>query len=494
MKKQLLLLILIPLINFSQVQIGQDIDGESFSDYSGNAISLSGNGLMLAIAAERNDSNGQDSGHVRIFENQLGSWVQVGNEINGEVANELFGRSVSLSNDGSIVAIGALGNPVSGNNSGIVRIYENLAGNWIQIGSDINGEFADDQAAGSTNSISLSSDGSIIAIGARYNNGNGQDSGHVRIFENQSGNWVQIGDDIDGEVNEDESGRSISLSSDGSIVAIGAIYNSGNGTNSGHVRIFENQSGNWVQIGDDINGEVAGDVFGWSVNLSNNGSIVAIGAPNNDGNGNISGHVRIFENQSGIWTQLGSDIEGRAAGDWFGYDVKLSSDGSIIAISATENGGIPPSTKGYVRIFKYQSGNWIQQGNDIEGEAPNDYSGGSIGLSDDGLVIAIGSRLNNGISGFASGHVRVYDLSAVLSVDSFKQDLFNVIVNDNEDLVEITLDNNQILNQVNLYTVDGKYLYSEKSLQLKTNTLSRGIYVIEVETDKGKSAKKVIIK
>ena len=39
------------------------------------------------------------------------------------------------------------------------------------------------------------------------------------------------------------SGRSVSLSSDGSRVAIGAPYNDGNGSNSGHVRIYELQSG-----------------------------------------------------------------------------------------------------------------------------------------------------------------------------------------------------------------------------------------------------------
>ena len=46
--------------------------------------------------------------------------------------------------------------------------------------------------------------------------------------------------DIDGEAADDNSGRSVSLSSDGTIVAIGANYNDGdNGSDSGHVRIFK---------------------------------------------------------------------------------------------------------------------------------------------------------------------------------------------------------------------------------------------------------------
>ena len=50
----------------------------------------------------------------------------------------------------------------------------------------------------------------------------------------------------------------------------------------------------WEQRGSDIDGEAAGDQSGWSVSLSDDGSTVAIGAFNNDGNGDNSGHVRIF--------------------------------------------------------------------------------------------------------------------------------------------------------------------------------------------------------
>ena len=88
-------------------------------------------------------------------------------------------------------------------------------------------------------SISLSSDGSIIAIGADHNDDNGSQSGHVRVFQNVDDDWVQLGSDIDGEATDDQSGRSVSISSDGSIVAIGAWQNNGNGINSGHVRVYQ---------------------------------------------------------------------------------------------------------------------------------------------------------------------------------------------------------------------------------------------------------------
>ncbi|MFH2142336.1 MAG: hypothetical protein ABIJ97_07945 [Bacteroidota bacterium] len=93
----------------------------------------------------------------------------------------------------------------------------------------------------------------------------------------------------------------------------------------------------WTQLGGDIDGEAAGDCSGWSVSLSSDGSVVAIGAISNDGNGTEAGHVRVYENQSGIWTQTGGDIDGEAAYDISGRTVSLSSDGSVVAIGATCN-------------------------------------------------------------------------------------------------------------------------------------------------------------
>ena len=96
--------------------------------------------------------------------------------------------------------------------------------------------------------------------------------------------WKQLGSDIDGEAVGDYSGLSVSMSSDGTKVAIGATYNDGNGSDAGHVRVYRYVSSNWSQIGADIYGEAAGDNSGWSVSMSSDGTIVAIGAYLNNGN------------------------------------------------------------------------------------------------------------------------------------------------------------------------------------------------------------------
>ena len=72
-----------------------------------------------------------------------------------------------------------------------------------------------------------------------YNDGTGSDAGNVRVYEWNTTSWRQLGLDIDGEATGDNSGRSVSLSSDGNILAVGAVYNDGNGTSSGQARVFK---------------------------------------------------------------------------------------------------------------------------------------------------------------------------------------------------------------------------------------------------------------
>ena len=107
----------------------------------------------------------------------------------------------------------------------------------------------------------------------------------------------------------------------------------------------------WTKVGADIDGEDANDLSGWSVSLSDDGSVVAIGAVYNDGGGDDSGHVRVYQNVGGHWSKVGGDIDGEAAWDWSGYSVSLSADGSVVAIGAINNDGVNGSNSGHVRVY-----------------------------------------------------------------------------------------------------------------------------------------------
>ena len=379
-------------------QLGGDLDGEAAGDQYGYSVSLSSDGSIVAIGGRRNDENGSNAGHARVYQYANSTWSQLGSDIDGEAPYDHFGQSVSLSSDGTILAVGAYGNSGSGLKAGHVRVYEYSGGSWSQLGSDIeDGTYKDNSGW----SVALSSDGSIVAIGAP--GGISSYAGRVRIFEYSGGSWSQLGSDIDGEAADDNSGYSVSLSSDGSIVAIGARYNDGTASGAGHVRVYEYSGSSWSQLGSDIDGEAAGDNSGYSVSLSSDGSIVAIGAIYNDGTGTSAGHVRVYEWNGSSWSQLGSDIDGEVVSDNLGHSVSISSDGTIVAIGAIGNDGTA-SGAGHVRVYQYVNSTWTQIGSDIDGETANDNSGYSVSFSSDGSIVAIGAIYNDG-----NGHVRVLE-------------------------------------------------------------------------------------
>jgi LPXTG-motif cell wall-anchored protein len=277
-------------------------------------------------------------------------------------------------------------------------VYTLTNGAWIQTGANIDGESAGDQSGWS---VAMSANGSRVAIGARGNDGGGSDAGRVRVYTLTNGVWIQTGANIDGEAAYNWSGFSVAMSVDGSRVAIGAYGADGD---AGQVRVYTLTNGAWVQTGADIDGESAGDLSGWSVAMSADGSRVAIGARDNDGAGGNAGQVRVYTLTNGAWVQTGADIDGESAGDLSGYSVAMSADGSRVAIGAPQNYG----AAGRVRVYTLTNGVWIQTGANINGEAVGDNSGGSVAMSDDGSRVAIGAIFNDG-GGSDAGQVRVYE-------------------------------------------------------------------------------------
>ncbi|AXG69585.1 FG-GAP repeat protein [Kordia sp. SMS9] len=492
MKQILIIIVLIfPLLGFSQFsQIGQDIDGEAFGDQSGYSVSLSADGNRVAVGAQLNDGNGSEAGHVKIYEVVNGSWVQLGSNINGEATLDFSGWSVSLNSDGNCVAIGARYNDGGVFNSGHVRVYQYDNNDWVQLGQDIDGEAVEDQSG---YSVSLSANGNRVAIGAPFNDNGGVNAGNVRIFELVNNAWQQLGSSINGEVATDRSGWSISLSDNGNRVAIGARYNAGGSSFAGHVRVFEFNNSGWVQIGQDIDGEAIDDFSGHSVSLNADGSRVIIGAYVNDGNGFGSGHARVFEFDNNNWSQLGQDIDGEAINDWSGWSVSINDIGNRIAIGARYNDG-SIANSGHVRIYEFEQGQWDQLGQDIDGEAFFDsQSGYSVSLDGAGNRVAIGSHLNDGVAANA-GHVRVYEFnSSPLSNDDFDLETVALYPNPTQDYF-ILKGLSENIEFVKIYDIHGRLIEDYKSSsRYKVSDFSKGLYFVQIFTDKRKRYSKLII-
>ena len=370
------------------IQMGSDLDGEAAFDSFGSSVALSADGSRVAIGASTNKDQ------VRIFDWTGSQWIQVGSDLEGDGTDDEFGYSVALSADGNRVAIGAMYNDDNGEDSGHVRILDWTGSQWMQVGSNLDGEAP---GYGFGWSVALSGDGNRVAIGAPWNGGNGAYSGHARIYDWTGSQWIQVGSQLDGDAVEDWFGHDVALSADGSRVVMGA-FASGTSTKAGYARIFDWTGSQWAQVGSDLDGEAAGDEFGYSVSLSADGNRVAIGASSNTGNGCYAGHVRIFDWTGSQWMQVGSDLDGEAENDGSGRSVALTADGNRVAIGAPWNGADFLS-QGHVRIYDWTGSQWMQVGYDLDGEASENYSGWSVALSEDGNRVAIGAPGNDFSSG-----------------------------------------------------------------------------------------------
>ena len=124
-----------------------------------------------------------------------------------------------------------------------------------------------------------------------------------------------LGAAIDGDAAGDFAGYSVSLASNGSRLAVGAYRHDGaNGEDSGRTRVYEWDGSSWSPLGAAIDGDAAGDYAGWSVSLASNGSRLAVGAVLHDGaNGENSGRTRVYQRSLGpgvIWFLTRSKFEG----------------------------------------------------------------------------------------------------------------------------------------------------------------------------------------
>ena len=287
---------------------------------------------------------------------------------------------------------------------------------WDQKGSTIQGESAKSLSG---NSVSLSADGNRIAIGARHNtNASGISAGHTRVYEWNGSSWTQLGNDIDGEAEGDLSGRVVSISHDGNFVAIGAYRNDGNGNRSGHVRIYNWNGSSWNQMGADIDGEYANDnssqsgggVVSWNrargMSLCGNGNRVAIGSWRNDDGGNNAGHVRVFEWNGNVWNQMGMDLDGANVGDGFGGSVSMNANGDILVVGIPGDSTLAASG-GATEVYEWNGLNWIQKGTTLHGIYNMGELGAVVGSNDNGDIIGTSAPGTNG-SGISRGATYTY--------------------------------------------------------------------------------------
>lgn len=223
---------------------GQELSDETLQDLSmgdgwGESVALSSDGNVLAVTA-----SGGSYVRVLALDTSTTQWVpkgQVLNVGNDPRASKLSARmSVSLSANGNIVAFGVPEvDGGKGSLSGLVQVYrfDETADEWSLLGQNLPGSQANEHFGFS---LALSNDGlTLVASGV----GNDAALGVVRIFQFDEtlDEWEQVTDDIQGEAPGDEWGYAVSVSSDGNVVAAGGRFHGGAGEeqHTGQVRVYK---------------------------------------------------------------------------------------------------------------------------------------------------------------------------------------------------------------------------------------------------------------
>jgi hypothetical protein len=298
----------------------------------------------------------------------LMEWNQVGETIFGENSGEYIGTSTSLSARGNTLAMGGTWD---GYGIGIVRVYARLGSVWEQLGQTLEGSGPGNHFGAS---VKLSNDGRTLVIGSDLDSDVG--SIHVFQYSEVSSKWIQRGDSLEGRSRGDQAGWSVSMSAGADVIALGAP-----GSSAGYTRVYEWSGNRWVQRGKDIEN---GDRFGHSIDLSGDGSTLAVGAI--DGS-----YVKVLQFNGSNWRERGQPIKGDES-TFFGASVSLSRSGDFLAVGAPYDTRIRSgSAAGLARVYVWDNGRWVQQGQDLYGAGSFHYLGQNVALSNSGQVLAVGS-------------------------------------------------------------------------------------------------------
>ena len=335
-------------------------DYQSSYDYFGDSVSI--NGDTLVIGAYGDDDVASTAGAAYIWtygapgpnQPQGDDWYYRAKLTASDGATQdQFGWSVSISGDA--IAVGArLDDESGGTNSGSAYVF-NVAKTWVQVGNDIDGEAAYDYSGGNGwtgRQLCMSDNGRRVAIGAHRNDS--LDSGHVRVYEESNNSWSQLGGDIDGVATSDYFGSDVAMDANGVRIAVGATHADYNGIfSAGQVRVYQynaaktvaNANGpiGWDKIGQDINGTNSKQLS--TVALSSDGTRLAVGHADG-GSSHNPAYLYDWNTSTNSWDLFQQATPGYSStiNDW-GASLALSSDGNRFAV------GAPPYYTGEIGVF-----------------------------------------------------------------------------------------------------------------------------------------------
>lgn len=308
-------------------------DGQT-GDAFGRSVALTTDGSRAVIGALSADGVVADTGAAYVFVRNAGLWTEETKLSAGDgQGSDQFGWSVGISADGATVLVGALSDNVG---AGSIYVYTRAGSSWTEVqklmASDGN---ANDNLG---HSLRVSSDGSTAVVGARNAASAAGDTGAAYVFTNSGGIWAEQGklEPTVGNTN-DSFGQSVGISADGSVVAVGAPF--GGAQAEGVAHVYIRVGGIWISQTELTASDMsAGDEFGQSVSVSSDGSRLLVGA---QGVTNNSGAAYLYGRAAGNWTELQKVRPVTlSSGDRFGGSLGLSADSGLALISARGANGV----------------------------------------------------------------------------------------------------------------------------------------------------------
>lgn len=319
-------------------------------DLFGIGVAISANGLVMAVGASDWDGTYGNEGGVYIYDWSGSAWVQRGSVLVvhfGNAATNNFGFSVALSPDGSMLAVGAPGMFASGyTQSGMVHFYDWSGSAWLPRTSVADPDPAAYRRFGVA--VAMSADGSTLVVGSPLYDAAYTNTGAVYTFDwNGIDTWTLRGTRLEAydAYQNVLFGKSVSLSSDGNVLAVGSRRDA-TFLDQGGVYVYDRSGSSWTQRGDVLlpSDTEASDLFGHAIALNESATTLAVSAYGWDNSVGDQGGVYLFDVSGLGWTQRGSVIEEAvpSAPSQFGEAVALN-DAGVLLISASgysDTGGV----------------------------------------------------------------------------------------------------------------------------------------------------------
>ena len=383
-------------IHEAQLLAGDAAAGDSL----GVAVSVFGDTAVVGAWMD-DTAGGPDAGSAYVFVRSGTTWTLQQQLLAADgAAGDNFGTSVSVFGD--TVVVGApLDDTAAGADSGSAYVFVRSGTTWTQQAQFLPADLETGQSFG----MSVSVFGDTAVVGGHLDNvGGGFGVGSAYAFVRSGAVWTQQQKIVAADgTTDDQFGISVSLSGD--TVVIGAFFEDVPGLNEGSAYVFVRTGTTWAfqkkLVADD--GTFL-DLFGVSVALS--GDIAVVGAVFADAAGTDSGAAYVFVRAGAVWTQqqklVGSDTTG---GDLFGVSVAITGDDTIV-VGASDDDTVGGGDAGSAYVFGRSGTVWNEHRRLFapDGAALDDL-GTSVAVAGDTVLVgAVGDDTAAG-SDTGSAHV-----------------------------------------------------------------------------------------